>query len=560
MQKKKTSVWTWVSRFFFFGVLPAVTVVILGVTVNQFIRVFGQQVTEQNLYDARRESYQQMAQQIEMNVQVTEPETADEVTPEATEVSILPILYKPRETGFEQDFSTNTPQPLTLATNTPVPQMEPTLDLASAGTPRPLPTFFSYGNAPPEGAIAATAIPTAVPQLDRRGQDLMNIVLLGNDGELTGDGFIRTDTIMIVSINRTAGTVAMLTLPRDMYVYIPGWTMQRLNLAYIHGEAGGWTDGGFGLLRNTLMYNFGINVHYYAMVNLTGFKAMVDAVGGVRINVDCAIQNLPLLEAEVPAEAIRVNEDGDYVLPVGSYFMNGAEALWYARARDNNSDFDRGFRQQQIVRGVWRQAVENGLIGQIPQLWTETIPYVETNLTVEDIIGLAPLAASIDSASIENFALVRTYHTTPWQTPDGDYVQLPVYETLRPILEDFYTPPTESQINVEGASVAVYNGSSIENFDQVAAQRLAWEGINAFAMGPADQTDLTQSLLIDYNGSSKGSSLELIARTLNVLPENIQIDPQAEREYDFQVILGSDFTSCPANRGVLPVEMPTDTP
>src|SRR5690606_10452392 len=111
-------------------------------------------------------------------------------------------------------------------------------------------------------------------------------------------------------------SVAMLPLPRDLYVYIPGWTMQRLNLAYIHGEAVGWMNGGFGLLRQTLLYNFGINVHYYAMVNLTGFKAIVDAVGGVELAVDCAIEDLPLIGAEVPAGAYQVNEDGYYVLPV----------------------------------------------------------------------------------------------------------------------------------------------------------------------------------------------------------------------------------------------------
>src|SRR5690606_1637431 len=192
-------------------------------------------------------------------------------------------------------------------------------------------------------------IPTEVPWLDRQGNDLVNILLLGNDGELTDDGFIRTDTMIVVSINRTTGTVAMLSLPRDIYVYIPGWTMQRLNLAYIHGEAGGWFDGGFGLLRQTLLYNFGINVHYYAMVDLTGFKAIVDTVGGIELAVDCAIEDLPLVASELPDGAYRANEEGYYVLPVGYYNMNGAQALWYARSRYSSSDFDRGARQQQVL-------------------------------------------------------------------------------------------------------------------------------------------------------------------------------------------------------------------
>jgi len=83
---------------------------------------------------------------------------------------------------------------------------------------------------------------------------------------------------------------------------------------------------------------------------------------------------------------------------------------------------------------------------------------VETNLRLEDVIGLVPMALNLNPGMIENFALIRTYHTTPWQTPSGDFVQLPVYETLRPMLEDFYQPPTESQISLEGARIRVLMG------------------------------------------------------------------------------------------------------
>lgn len=103
--------------------------------------------------------------------------------------------------------------------------MPPTPDITS--TPRPLPTLFVY-QGPDVVEANGTAVPTPVEAVDSHGMDLLNIVLLGHDGELTNDGFIRTDTMIIVSINRTAGTVSMLSLPRDLFVYIPGWTMQRL--------------------------------------------------------------------------------------------------------------------------------------------------------------------------------------------------------------------------------------------------------------------------------------------------------------------------------------------
>ncbi len=459
---------------------------------------------------------------------------------------VVLAAYHPHDLAVQ--FETNTPS-APIATALPPTMPEPTMPEM---TSRPLPTLYVY-TAPEVESAGGTAVPTAVPWLDRHGDDLMNIVLLGNDGELTNDGFIRTDTMIVLSINRTAGTVSMLSLPRDLYVYIPGWTMQRLNLAYIHGEAVGWTDGGFGLLRQTLLYNFGLNVHYYAMVNLTDFKAIVDTVGGVDLAVDCAIEDLPLQQAEVPQGAYKADDDGHYVLPVGYYSMNGAEALWYARSRESSTDFDRGRRQQQVLRAVWRKAKETGILNNVIQLWNEGSQYMQTNMMLEDVLGLVPLALTIDPTRIEMFTFVRTYHTTPWQPPDGSFVQLPNYEPIRQTLEDFYTPPTANQLVIDTSSISVRNGTANANWDRVAADRLAWDGFNAVALGAVDDTTYPNTILIDHTGRSKGSSVGDIENALNIAPENVQLDPDPNRSYDYEVILGSNYTSCNV-QGVLPVD------
>lgn len=535
MSVRKTSRGRRVTGFLAFRLVPLlllVGIVYFGYQVaQQGIRY----LNEQSSAAARAPLYAQTATALAL--------VTDEVTPEATESASVPVVrHAKRSVEILQDFATNTPQP--------GDQVVPTLDPNQPT--RPLPTPFFY-QAPQEGAAAPTAIPTPVEPLNRQDYDLMNILLLGNDNEITGDQIARTDTMIVVSINRTTGTVSMLTLPRDLYVYIPGWTMQRLNNAYVRGEAVGWTDGGFGLMRQTLMYNFGINVHYYAMVDLTGFKAIVDAVGGIDLAVDCAIQDLPLMESEVPEGAVRINEDGEYVLPVGYYHMEGAEALWYARSRGNSSDFDRGPRQMQVLRAAWRAARNQGLLSQVPELWSQGIQYVQTNLTLPDILGLVPLAASLDPANIDSYALIRTYHTTPWTTPSSENVQLPNYDPLRQLLQNFYTPPTSSQIALEAPTVAVYNGTTNPAWDRVAAESLGWEGFNAVAMGAAPTTDFASTTLTDYTGRSKGSSLEQLARMLNVQFENLLLDPRSDRQYDFEVVVGADYTSC-SRSGVLPVE------
>ena len=449
--------------------------------------------------------------------------------------------------------SVNTPLPMVEPTTIPGTETPlPTETPAVSPTPRPLPTLMMPGNVDPQIA-PPTAIPTQVPIVDRRGQDILNILLLGNDGELTDDGYIRTDTMIVVSINRSAGTVSMLSLPRDLYVYMPGWTMQRLNVAYIHGETSGWTDGGFGLMRETLFYNLGINVHYYAMVDLTAFKAIVDTLGGIDVGVDCALQDYPLIGAEVPEAAVPADDDGLVTLPVGYYHLTGAQALWYARSRGNSDDFDRGRRQQQVLRAIWRQARDGGQLATLPQLWSEAMSYIETNMPLDEVISLVPLALNLDSSKIESFTLRRLYDTTPWQPPSGDYVQLPVYEHILERLTDMYTPPTDSQLALEGARISVRNGTPLSNLDRVAAQSLGDRGFAAIAGGAADTTDYAATVLIDYTGTTKGSSRNELASLLNVTPENIRIEQDPNRTVDFEVILGSGYSSCTSTQ-VLPVQ------
>ncbi len=474
-------------------------------------------------------------------------------------------------TEVAQAFETNTPRPLavtlpalntlaaptllpgsadtapTTATATKAPTEAATEPVATVilptGVPNVLPTPLLPDNADPS-QVSVTAIPTKVPLIDRKGYDLVNIVLLGIDSELTGDNVDRTDTMIIVSINRTTNTVSMLSLPRDLFVYIPGWTMQRLNLAFTHGEQVGWTGGGFGLLRQTIFYNFGINVHYYVEVKLSGFKQIINTLGGVNLTVDCAIQDRELIGAEPPTQAKGPDDKGNYVLPIGAYTLNGDGALWYARSRHSSSDFDRGRRQQQLLRAIWRAARSNGQITKLPELWSQLTQVVQTDLTFEDMVGLLPYALNIDPDRIEHFVFNRLYHTTPWTPPDGANVQLPVPDTVQQLMEDFYTPPSESQVALEGVKIAVFNGTTNADWDRVAADRLGWSGFNAIASGNADNTQYPDTILIDRTGQTKGSKIQDIIKILNIKPENIRVEPDANRTADYEVILGSNYNSC----------------
>jgi len=459
-------------------------------------------------------------------------------------------------------FATNTPdasqatEPTPVAP-TPLPTSAPQSSAPEvAPTAIPLPDFVRPAAAS-VSEIAGTAVPTQVPLIPR-DYELVNILLLGGDDELVTDGTSRTDTMIIVSINTESRSVSLLSLPRDLFVYTPTPTMTRLNTVYWIGEQMGWQpDGGFGLMAQTIFYNFGIRVHYYARVDFAGFTEIIDTLGGVDIPVDCAYEDYPLIGAELPEAAYLADEEeGLWVLPVGYYTFSGTEALWYIRTRKLTDDFDRGRRQQQLLRAVLRKALDANLIANFPTLWDQAMQVAETNIPFGVAAGLLPIALELDPTRIETFTLIRTFHTTPWQPPTGQYagqfVQLPNYEPIRDLLLDFYQPPTATRLALAGASIAVYNGTSNPNWDRVAAEHLREQGYNAYAAGPADRTDYSRTVLVDLIATDKDSLTGSIAAELNIPANNVTVRPDPNRAADYVVTVGEDYSSCPSN--VLPIE------
>ncbi len=552
-----------VGRFILFPLIP----VLLGLGVLifgwQVVQDVGRQVESRALAEERIPLYVQTATALSRIQEVlSTPEVglhqADDSAPQWVSAAMSDLRVAQFETntprptasedgGSANPFATNTPE---SATVTPTPlSVEPTPAATLPPVdPGPLPTIL-YLPDPSAAEISAapTAVPTAFPIVPRN-YDLVNILLLGQDNEITGDSIARTDTMIIVSINPETNSVAMLNLPRDLYVYMPQAGMQRLNVAYSVGQNLGWDGGPFFYMRQVILYNFGINVHYYAMVDLTGFASLIDTLGGIELAVDCPIRDYALIGAEVPADAVLVDEEGlEYELPVGYYSLSGKEALWYARSRGNSDDFDRGRRQQQILRAAFRKAQSSGLLNDVlalPGLVNEGLAVVQTDLSAQDVLGLIPVALSVDPDAIQSYRFLRWYHTTPWQPPDGSNVQLPNPNEVFTLMSDFYTPPTTNQLAQRQVGIRVYNGTQNAQWDRVAAERLGYDGYAAVAYGVADSLDYAQTVVIDYTGASKGSPLPGILAALNVSPEQVQVQPDPNREADFVVYVGADYNSC----------------
>ncbi len=541
--------------FLAFRLLPLFLLAALAYFGYQIVQSVGRVLSEQSLYAQRSGEYAL---------------TATALVPSASAEQGTGILLAGyQKPSVEQAFVTNTPRPEveTEATSdggagdavtvTPAApdassgdtQAGPTATLPPLNEPGALPTIFFAESAADGMAFNGTAVPTTVAPIDRQGNDLVNILLLGQDNEITGESLARTDTMIIVSINRTTGTVAMLSLPRDLYVYLLNGRMDRVNTVFAWGNAMDWDGGAFFYVRQVLLYNLGINVHYYALVDLSGFTEAIDLLGTVEVGVDCPIIDYQLVGAEVPKGATRINEDGEYILPIGYYELTGKEALWYARSRRNSDDFDRGRRQQLLLRAAWRRARDNGLVTQLPTLWQTATEIIETNIPFDVALSLLPYAINLNPNTIENYKLVRTYETIPWTTPDGDNVQVPHPERVAQLMTDFYTPPTQNQLADNEKLIRVVNGTSNADWDRVAADRLAWDSLNAIPYGAADRADYTETMVIDYSGESKGSRLPMIVKTLNIKPENVIVQPDPNRTAEYEVIIGADYekNSCTFN-------------
>lgn len=206
---------------------------------------------------------------------------------------------------------------------------------------------------------------------------LINILLVGQDRR-EGESRQRSDTMILCSINPETGETSLVSFLRDLYVQIPGgYSDNRLNATYVFG--------GFELLDATLTENFGISIDGNFEADFTGFKTIIDMVGGIDIEL-------------TSAEAAYINKRNHTSIVSGLNHLNGAEALTYARARKIDSDFGRTERQRKVLLAVYEQT-KNLSVSELFSLLYNALPYLTTDLTDSEILSLAyrllPLASSI---------------------------------------------------------------------------------------------------------------------------------------------------------------------
>ncbi|MFT7183720.1 MAG: LCP family protein required for cell wall assembly [Oceanicoccus sp.] len=380
-----------------------------------------------------------------------------------------------------------------------------------------------------------------------------NILILGVGGE-GHDGANLTDTMIVASIDHKNNLVPMLSIPRDMFVEneTVGWG-SRLNGVYQFVlESSGSHEIAMGELQGEIEEILGIDIQYYAMVDFQGFEDIVDAVGGIDIDLETALDD-PFYPAP---DGSGIDFEPLYI-PAGPQELDGKTALKYVRSRKTTSDFDRALRQQEVITAIKDKALSLGFLlnpAKISNTFTAISENFTTNLTVNEILNLASLAGDITSDSLVSevvndlaYETAGFLYTPPREEYNGAFVLIPyakTYEELHLFAQLFFYHP---DIYQNQTKIEVLNGTSTASLAGLSKMYLHRYGFNVTAYGNAYEKDKTDTMIYVLNEEALEDD-----ETLNLLPSltfgEISYDVPTEylpenwdSDADIIIELGEDF-------------------
>lgn len=244
----------------------------------------------------------------------------------------------------------------------------------------------------------------------------MDVLIVGMDSRGNEGAVARTDSIMVVNLNADKVSTSILSIPRGLFVNVPNYGSQMINTANFLGEAN-QPGTGMSLLSQTIQQNFNIQVDRYIRMDFAGFEALVDAVGGVDINVPYVVEDFNYPTADYGTIHIRFEP--------GWQYMDGERALIYARTRHGDDDYRRAERQQQVATAFVSRAAN-------PLTWASLLAAlnrsVETNLSIWDMMTIAPTSI-LGMGRADQLVINRDYILAGTNGPIPDYTKIAPFIT-----------------------------------------------------------------------------------------------------------------------------------
>jgi LCP family protein required for cell wall assembly len=384
---------------------------------------------------------------------------------------------------------------------------------------------------------AGGAQPTREPLPNIAVGERVNVLVLGIDRRPSEKCPCRTDTMILVTLDPKAYTAGVLTIPRDLYVTIPTVGENRINTAAFYGELYKYPGGGPGLAKKTIEYNFGRPVHYYVLVDFAGFRKVVDALGGIDIDVP-----KPINDPEYPDENFGYSP---LYIPAGRIHMNGDLALKYARTRHQDGDFGRSKRQIQVLMAIRDKALRLDILPKLPALLQSMWGTLETDMNPTEVLALAQVGAKVKTENIKSGSIDQTM-TVQFRTSNGADVlwfdRAKVGQLIEQIIpQDNVGGDLASRVQQEGARITILNGTTTPQLAERTAKYLQTQNFQIASYGNADRFDYPKTVLIDYNGK-KVASLSALTKIFHVEPNNIRYVSNVNSDSDIRIILGADWT------------------
>ena len=385
---------------------------------------------------------------------------------------------------------------------------------------------------------------TGIPESQWEGSDRVTVLLMGldlRDWE-AGDDAPRTDSMILLTIDPLSKTAGMLSIPRDLWVTIPGFQYDRINTAYRNGVIYQYPGGGAGLAVKTVEQLLGVQIDYYAQIDFNVFVTIIDEIEGLKVDIPAPIK-VDVIGPKPP----KTLQPGLQVLP-------GDVALAYARARSTEGgDFDRAQRQQQVIIAVRDRILQFDMIplllARANILYNEIASGVKTDMSLQTAIDLGLLALSIDEDSIRR-GVIGSEQIIFYTTPEGDQVLKPLPDQIR-ILRDYVfgtvdlSSPLASlsdaeRVAAESANVSLMNGTFVSG---LAGDTLNFLNENGFSIseentGNADQ-HYVFTQIIDYTGNPY--TVQALVEKLNIQPHLIYLRYDPNSPVDVIVNLGDDW-------------------
>lgn len=395
----------------------------------------------------------------------------------------------------------------------------------------------------PEGEtpLQSSGGPPSVPW---DGNSRISVLFMGLDyRDWESDDIPRTDTLILFSLDPENRTAGMLSIPRDLWVEIPGFDYHKINTAYRLGEVYNVDGRGPGLAMKTVENLLGMEIDYYAQIDFLAFENFIDQLGGITINVPNEIVVDPL------------GEKNTETLTAGEQQLPGYLALAYARSRNTSgSDFDRAERQQQVILAI-RDRILNAellpdLIRNSPGIYQNLSSGVSTNLTLMQLIRLAWVAQQISPENIRR-GIIGVDQVDFAFSYDGQDILRPLPDEIRQLRDEVFSPVgpvvplapeggSQELVDQEYATVIVLNGTLSPGLASQTTEYLRSSGIFVTEPGNADQ-QYSVTTIIDYTGNPH--TVALIAEMLSVPPENIYHRYDVSGQADIVVIAGDDWAT-----------------